>query len=128
MKCNYCGNSKEYMLMTIGGKDKEIIFCPNHLVEYADDIITIKPLEGRCDCCHRKKSYEVTTHFGTYHLCYNHLIDFICHNLTYKSFFKLYKENIEGNCDFFLHSDFYWPKGYKLQPDEEYARGVKRIK
>lgn len=126
--CKFCKSEHvPYILTTIETANSNYKVCPNCFSEYLDEIIKEETITHKCDCCDCHDVLKITTSFEIYYLCKEHLIDFVCYNLDKQSFKALYQKDSKGNCDFYLHDDFYFEDGTTLQPNDEYAKYLKKM-
>lgn len=126
-KCKFCKTKHQsFVLNRISTLNEYFKVCPNCFSKYLDEIIKEEPISHKCDCCDSNDVYKITTSFKTYFLCKEHLIDFVCYNLKQSDFKSLYKTDSKGNCDFYLHDDFYDEDGIALQPNDEYVYELKK--
>lgn len=127
MKCDYCDFDHEWGLIQVVGKEDVQTYCANHLHQYGESIVKLKPKQGTCQCCGKRKVLTVSCCEYSYDLCPEHALAYISYYLKPKAFKKLY--NAES-VDFFLHDDFYEPNsGFATQPDTDlFDRGMELIK
>lgn len=126
--CKFCKTEHvPFILTTIEASNDKYKVCPNCFARYLDEIIKAETIHHKCDCCNSHDVLQITTSFATYYLCKEHLIDFACYNLDKQSFKALYTTDTKGNCDFYLHDDFYFEDGIALQPNDEYAKELKEM-
>lgn len=127
-ECSFCKIKLPlFTYTTVETLNDKYKVCPNCFIGYLDEIIKGETIQHKCDCCDEHEVLKISTSFKPYYLCKKHLIDFACLNLDKQAFKALYQKDSKGNCDFYLHDDFYSENGVAFQPNDEYAKELKEM-